>query len=55
VSGNEDGNCYLYDIRKLDTFTKMFSDHIGAVMDIDFAPDGRSFVTGSFDKTVRIF
>jgi WD repeat and SOF domain-containing protein 1 len=30
-------------------------DHIGAVMDIDIAPTGRKFVTGSYDKTIRIF
>lgn len=30
-------------------------DHISAVLDIDFAPTGREFVTGSFDKTIRIF
>ena len=53
--GNEDGNCYTFDMRKMDTFTKQHKDHIGAVMDIDYSPTGRSFVTGSFDKTVRIF
>ena len=30
-------------------------DHIKAILDIDFAPTGREFVTGSFDKTIRIF
>ena len=30
-------------------------DHIGAILDIDFAPTGREFVTGSYDKTIRIF
>lgn len=30
-------------------------DHIGAVMDLEYSPTGREFVTGSFDKTVRIF
>ena len=24
-------------------------------MDLDYAPTGREFVTGSYDKTVRIF
>ena len=28
-------------------------DHISAVTDVDFAPTGREFVTGSYDKTVR--
>ena len=30
-------------------------DHIGAIIDLDYSPTGREFVTGSFDKTVRIF
>ena len=30
-------------------------DHVTAVLDIDFSPTGREFVTGSFDKTIRIF
>jgi len=30
-------------------------DHIGAVQDLDFAPTGKEFVTGSSDKTIRIF
>ncbi|WRX13755.1 WD40 repeat - like 10 [Theobroma cacao] len=42
---NEDCNCYSYDARKLDE----------AKMDIDFSPTGREFVTGSYDRTVRIF
>lgn len=55
VVGNEDGNCYSYDLRKMDKIKMIHKDHIGAVMDIDFSPTGRSFVTGSFDKTIRIF
>ena len=27
-------------------------DHISAVTDVDYAPTGREFVTGSYDKTV---
>ena len=30
-------------------------DHIGAIMDLEYSPTGREFVTGSFDRTVRIF
>lgn len=30
-------------------------DHIGAIMDLDYAPTGKEFVTGSYDKTLRIF
>lgn len=30
-------------------------DHIGAITDLDYASTGREFVTGSFDRTLRIF
>ena len=30
-------------------------DHVSAILDIDFAPTGREFVSSSFDKTIRIF
>jgi WD repeat and SOF domain-containing protein 1 len=42
-------------MRKLDQAKMIHKDHIAAVLDIDFAPTGREFVTSSFDKTIRIF
>ncbi len=30
-------------------------DHVSAVTSIDYAPTGREFVTGSYDKSIRIF
>lgn len=30
-------------------------DHVSAVTCIDYAPTGLEFVTGSYDKSVRIF
>ncbi|KAI4333925.1 hypothetical protein L6164_018675 [Bauhinia variegata] len=55
TAANEDGNCYSYDSRKLDEAKCVHRDHVSAVMDIDYAPTGREFVTGSYDRTVRIF
>ena len=55
VVGNENANCYTFDLRKLDQAKMIHKDHIAAILDIDFAPTGREFVTGSFDKTIRIF
>ncbi|KAL0354074.1 UNVERIFIED_CONTAM: DDB1- and CUL4-associated factor 13 [Sesamum angustifolium] len=52
---NEDCNCYSYDARKLDEARCVHKDHVSAVMDIDYSPTGREFVTGSYDRTVRIF
>ena len=53
--GNEDSNCYTFDMRKLEQASLIHKDHVAAVLDIDFAPTGKEFVTGSFDKTIRIF
>ena len=55
VAGNEDGNAYTFDMRKLDQAKMIHKDHIGAILSIDFSPTGKEFVTGSFDKTIRIF
>ncbi|KAG2394424.1 Guanine nucleotide-binding protein [Vigna angularis] len=55
MMANEDGNCYSYDTRKLDEAKCVHKDHVSAVMDIDYSPTGREFVTGSYDRTVRLF
>ena len=55
LAGNEDGNIYSFDMRKMDQATKIHKGHIGAVLSIDFNPTGFQFVSGSFDKTIRLF
>ena len=55
TSANEDGRCYTYDMRRLDQALNVHADHVGPVMDVDYSPTGKEFVTGSFDRTVRIF
>ncbi|XP_062105935.1 uncharacterized protein LOC133817436 [Humulus lupulus] len=55
TAANEDCNCYSYDARKLSEAKCVHKDHVSAVMDIDYSPTGREFVTGSYDRTVRIF
>ncbi|CAJ2652836.1 DDB1- and CUL4-associated factor 13-like [Trifolium pratense] len=52
---NEDGYCYSYDSRKLGEAKCVHQDHVSAVLDIDYSPTGREFVTGSYDRSVRIF
>jgi DDB1- and CUL4-associated factor 13 len=54
---NDDGNCYSFDMRRMSRrgALAVHKDHVGAVMSVDYAPTGREFVTGSYDKTVRIF
>jgi WD40 repeat protein len=52
---NEDHNLYSFDMRKLDQATCVHMDHVGAVLDIDYSPTGQEFVSGSYDRTLRIF
>ena len=52
---NEDSNLYSFDMRKLDRPIHMYTDHVNAVLDIDYSPTGTEFVSGGFDKTLRIF
>ncbi|XP_057455551.1 uncharacterized protein LOC130746828 [Lotus japonicus] len=55
TAANEDGNCYSYDARKLDEAKCVHKDHVFPVLDIDYSPTGREFVTGSYDRTLRLF
>ena len=52
---NEDYKAYLFDMRKLDLPLKMYDGHVSAVMSLSWSPTGREFVTGSYDRTIRIF
>lgn len=52
---SEDSNAYTFDMRRLDTPVNVHIDHVAAVLDINYSPTGQEFVTGSFDKTIRIF
>lgn len=55
TAANEDSNCYSYDARKLDEPKCVHRDHTSAVLDIDYSPTGREFVTGCYDRSIRIF
>ncbi len=52
---NEDHNCYTFDMRHLNHALSIHKDHVAAVMSLDFSPTGQEFVTGSYDKTLRVF
>lgn len=52
---NEDQNCYSFDMRRLEEAYQVHYDHVAAVLDIDYSPTGKEFVTGSYDRTIRIF
>mmetsp|Transcript_19367 Transcript_19367/g.57569 ORF Transcript_19367/g.57569 Transcript_19367/m.57569 type:complete len:382 (-) Transcript_19367:615-1760(-) len=45
---NEDHNLYTFDMRKLKTALNVHKDHVSAVLDVDYSPTGREFVSGSY-------
>ncbi|KAJ8291071.1 hypothetical protein GJAV_G00021050 [Gymnothorax javanicus] len=55
TAANEDYNLYTFDMRRLNVPKVVHMDHVSAVLDVDYSPTGREFVSASFDKTVRIF
>merc|ERR1712142_1262241 len=55
TTASEDYNLYSFDMRKLDRPVNVHMDHVSAVVDVDYSPTGKEIVSGSYDKTVRIF
>ena len=55
IIANEDNNLYTYDMRKLNIAKMVHKDHVDPVMDVAFSPTGQEFVSGSYDKTIRIW
>lgn len=33
----------------------MHKDHVSAVIDVDYSPTGKEFVSAGYDKTIRIY
>ncbi|THG99914.1 hypothetical protein EW145_g7169 [Phellinidium pouzarii] len=52
---SEDHNLYTFDIRTLNTPTQIYKAHVAAVMSCDWSPTGTEFVSGGWDRTVRIW
>ncbi|XP_065564270.1 DDB1- and CUL4-associated factor 13-like [Artemia franciscana] len=52
---NEDYHLYSFDMRNLNAPMNVHKDHTSAVIDVDYSPTGKEFVSGSYDKTIRIF
>lgn len=46
---------YTFDTRKLKQPLKVHMDHVSAVTTVDYSPTGQEFVSGGYDKSVRIF
>jgi len=52
---SEDHELYTFDMRKLDHAICVHSGHVSAVLDLDYSPTGQQFVSGSYDKTIRLW
>ncbi|KAJ3498297.1 hypothetical protein NLJ89_g10236 [Agrocybe chaxingu] len=52
---SEDHNLYTFDIRHLESPTQIYKAHVAAVMSCDWSPTGTEFVSGGWDRTVRIW
>lgn len=55
VVGNEDYNSYTFDMRYLNSPLCIYKGHTGAVLSVSYSPTGQEFVSGSYDKTLRIY
>ncbi|KAF8548294.1 WD40 repeat-like protein [Imleria badia] len=52
---SEDHNLYTFDVRNLSTPTHVYKAHVAAVMSCDWSPTGLEFVSGGWDRTMRIW
>ncbi|CAG2103313.1 unnamed protein product, partial [Medioppia subpectinata] len=55
TAANEDSDLYTFDMRNLKAALQVHKDHVSAVIDVDYSPTGKEIVSGSYDKTIRIF
>lgn len=52
---NEDHDLHTFDMRNLSKPVSLHKDHTAAVIALDYSPTGNEIVSGSYDKTIRIF
>lgn len=52
---NEDHNLYSFDMRKMNRARNVHKDHVSAVLDLDYSPTGTAFVSGAYDRSIRVF
>ncbi|EKM57103.1 uncharacterized protein PHACADRAFT_254662 [Phanerochaete carnosa HHB-10118-sp] len=52
---SEDHSLYTFDVRSLNTPTQIYKGHVAAVTSCDWSPTGLEFVSGGWDRTVRIW
>jgi WD40 repeat protein len=52
---SEDHNLYTFDVRHMNAPVQIYKGHVAAVMSCEWAPTGVEFVSGGWDRTVRIW
>lgn len=52
---NEDHNIYMFDMRNLSRALNILKGHVSAVMDVEFSPTGEELVSGSYDRSIRLW
>jgi WD repeat and SOF domain-containing protein 1 len=55
ITANDDSALYLFDMRKTEAAVRVFTDHLEAVTCVAFSPNGREFVSGGYDGTIRMW
>nr|XP_027231987.1 DDB1- and CUL4-associated factor 13-like [Penaeus vannamei] len=58
TAASEDYNCYSFDIRNMNNkhrIVGLHEGHTSAVTDVYYSPTGKEFVSGSYDRSIRIF
>jgi WD repeat and SOF domain-containing protein 1 len=53
--GNEDHNTYIFDMRNMQRALQVLKGHVAAVMSVEFSPTGEELVTGSYDRSIRLW
>ncbi|KAF2000620.1 WD40 repeat-like protein [Amniculicola lignicola CBS 123094] len=53
--GSEDHNVYIFDMRNMKRALNVLKGHVAAVMSVDFSPTGEELISGSYDRTIRIW
>ncbi|KAJ2664899.1 Protein sof1 [Coemansia sp. RSA 1200] len=55
ATANEDHNVYIFDMRRMDHAVSVLRNHVSAVMDLDYSPTGQELVSGSYDRSIRLW